>query len=127
MEISQTGAIRALINGFKEGPVEKEIQRYIQDFEKTFFSTMDIEAFIMGVKCLFSWHRLEEFETDTDAHTRIFAAWYKQNEETYTRWLSSARDETKELMWAKWTFQAKNTIFEEWVRTKNIMKKNLKA
>jgi len=28
---------------------------------------MDIEAFIMGVRCLFSWYRLEEFEYDADA------------------------------------------------------------
>ena len=124
MELSQTAAIRALINGFKEGSVEKEIQRYVEDFEKAFFSTMDIEAFIMGMKCLFSWHRLEDFETDTEAHTRILAAWYKQNEEIYTTWLSSGKDDTKELMWAKWTFQAKNSIFEEWVHTKNTMKKN---
>ena len=126
MELSQTAAIRALINGFKEGSVENEIQRYVRDFEQAFFSTMDIEAFIMGVKCLFSWHRLEEFENDTEAHTRIFTAWYKQNEETYTTWLSSGKDDTKTLMWAKWTFQAKNSIFEEWVNTRITMNKKLK-
>jgi len=84
---------------------------------------MDIEAFIMGVKCLFSWHRLEEFENDTEAHERILAAWFKQNEETYTEWLGSGKDDTKTLMWAKWTFQAKNSIFDEWIQTKNTMKK----
>jgi hypothetical protein len=122
MEMSQTAAIRALINGFQEGPVEKEIQRYIKSFESAFFQTMDIEAFIMGLKCLFSWHRLEEFDDDTEAHTRILTAWYKQNEETYTDWLSSGNDDTKTLMWAKWTFQAKNSIFEEWIQTRQTMK-----
>ena len=120
--MSQTAAIRALINGFQEGPVEKEIQRYIKSFESAFFQTMDIEAFIMGVRCLFSWHRLEEFDDDTEAHTRILTAWYKQNEETYTGWLSSGMDDTKTLMWAKWTFQAKNSIFEEWIQTRQTMK-----
>ena len=120
--MSQTAAIRALINGFQEGPVEKEIQRYIKSFESAFFQTMDIEAFIMGVKFLFSWHRLEEFDDDTEAHTRILTAWYKQNEETYTGWLSSGMDDTKTLMWAKWTFQAKNSIFEEWIQTRQTMK-----
>ena len=122
MEHSQTAAIRSLINGFHEGPVEKEIQRYIKNFESAFQETMDIEAFIMGIKCLFSWHRLEEFEDHTEAHARILAAWYKQNEEIYTRWLQSGKDDTKELMWAKWTFQAKNSIFEEWVQTRQVMK-----
>ena len=120
--MSQTAAIRALINGFQEGPVEKEIQRYIKSLESAFFQTMDIEAFIMGVKCLFSWHRLEEFENDTEAHTRILTAWYKQNEETYTGWLSSGKDDTKALMWAKWTFQAKNSVFDEWIQTLYTMK-----
>ena len=122
MEMSQTAAIRALINGFQEGPVEKEIQRYIKSLESAFFQTMDIEAFVMGVKCLFSWHRLEEFENDTEAHTRILTAWYKQNEETYTGWLSSEKDDTKTLMWAKWTFQAKNSVFDEWIQTRYTMK-----
>jgi hypothetical protein len=123
MDISQTAAIRALINGFQDGPVEKEIQRYVLSFEKAFETTMDIEAFIMGIKCLFSWHRLEEFENDSDAHERILTVWYKQNEEIYTNWLNSGKDDTEKLMWAKWTFQAKNSIFEEWVKTKHTMKK----
>jgi hypothetical protein len=123
MEISQTAAIRALINGFQDGPVENEIQRYVLSFEKAFQETMDIEAFIMGIRCLFSWHRLEEFEKDREAHNRILSAWYKQNEETYTNWLSSGKDDTKNLMWAKWTFQAKHSIFEEWIQTKHTMKK----
>ena len=120
--MSQTAAIRALINGFQEGPIEKEIQRYIKDFENAFQDTMDIEAFIMGVKCLFSWHRMEEFEENTEAHLRILSRWYKQNEETYTKWLSSGKDDTKALMWAKWTFQAKNSIFDEWIQTRQVMK-----
>lgn len=122
MEFSQTAAIRALINGFQEGPVEKEIQRYIKSFEIAFEESMDIEAFIMGVKCLFSWHRLEEFENNTEAHRRILTSWYKQNEEMYTSWLSSGKDDTKKLMWAKWTFQAKNSIFEEFIQTRQTMK-----
>lgn len=84
---------------------------------------MDIEAFIMGIRCLFSWHRLEEFEHDTGAHRRILSTWFTQNEETYAHWLASGKDDTKELMWAKWTFQAKNSIFDEWVYTKLTVKK----
>jgi len=123
MALSQTEAIRALINGFQDGPVENEIIRYVKSFEKAFEATMDIEAFIMGIRCLFSWHRLEEFENDTEAHHLILTAWFTQNEETYTKWLASGKDDTKVLMWAKWTFQAKSSIFEEWVYTKLTIKK----
>jgi len=127
MELSQTVAISILINGFQKGPVEKEIIRYIKSFEKAFEASMDIEAFIMGVRCLFSWHKLEGFENDLEAHARIFEVWFKQNEDTYTKWLESGQDETKKLMWAKWTFQAKNSIFIEWIKIKNTMKNTNEA
>jgi hypothetical protein len=83
---------------------------------------MDIEAFIMGVRCFFSWHGIDGFDKKTAEHLRIQSIWYSQNEQVYTKWLESGQDDTKILLWAKWTFQAKSSIFDEWLHTRRTMR-----
>jgi hypothetical protein len=48
----------------------------------------------------------------------IRETWFQENEKTYTLWLAMNQDDTNPLMWAKWTFQAKNSIFDEWLESK---------
>ena len=43
--------------------------------------------------------------------------WLDENEETYTKWLTSVNDDHERLKWYKWTFQAKNSILNEFIRT----------
>ena len=121
MSQSQADAIRILLRGFREGNVADELMRYVKSLEESFAESMDIEAFIMGVRCFFSWHGIEGFEKKTKEHERIQAVWYTQNEGVYTKWLESGQDDTKQLMWAKWTFQAKTSIFEEWLHIRNTV------
>lgn len=123
MSVSQTDAIRTLVRGFREGPVADELMRYVKSLEDDFGDSMDIEAFIMGVRCFFSWHGVDGFDKKTADHTRIQSTWYAQNEQVYTKWLESGQDDTKRLLWAKWTFQAKTSIFDEWLHTRVTMRK----
>jgi hypothetical protein len=95
--------------------------RYVKNLEESFAESMDIEAFIMGVRCFFSWHGADGFDKKTKEHERVQAAWYAQNEGVYTKWLESGQDDTKQLMWAKWTFQAKTSIFEEWLHIRHTV------
>jgi hypothetical protein len=110
-----------LLRGFREGNVADELLRYVRTLEENFAETMDIEAFIMGVRCFFSWHGVEGFDKKPKEHERVQAAWYTQNEGVYTKWLESGQDDTKQLMWAKWTFQAKTSIFEEWLHIRHTV------
>ena len=121
MSVSQADAIRLLLRGFREGNVADELLRYVKNLEESFAESMDIVAFIMGVRCFFSWHGIEGFDKKPKEHERVQAAWYTQNEGVYTKWLESGQDDTKQLMWAKWTFQAKTSIFEEWLHIQNTV------
>jgi hypothetical protein len=121
MSVSQADAIRLLLRGFREGNIADELMRYVRALEDSFAESMDIEAFIMGVRCFFSWHGIEGFDKKPKEHERVQAAWYTQNEGVYTKWLESGQDDTKQLMWAKWTFQAKTSIFEEWLHIRNTV------
>ena len=123
MSVSQADAIRLLLRGFREGNVADELLRYVKNLEESFAESMDIEAFIMGVRCFFSWHGIEGFDKKPKEHERVKAAWYTQNEGVYTKWLESGQDDTKQLMWAKWTFQAKTSIFEEWLHIRHNLPK----
>jgi len=123
MSHSQSDAIRTLLRGFQDGCVANELMRFVKSLENDFAESMDIEAFIMGVRCFFSWHGIDGFEKKPAEHLRIQAAWYTQNEQVYTNWLESGQDDTRYLLWAKWTFQAKTSIFEEWLNTKHTMKR----
>jgi len=122
MSISQPDSIRALLGGFRDGNVADELLRYVKSLEDDFGESMDIEAFIMGVRCFFSWHGIDGFDKKTADHIRVQSAWYIQNEQVYTKWLESGQDDTKKLLWAKWTFQAKSSIFDEWLHTRRTMR-----
>ena len=97
-------------------PVADVFLAYVYTLEEALYESMDITAFIFGVRCFFAWHRADGFEKDRKAHERVRAAWAAENEKDYGNWLASADDSTKHITWSKWTFQAKSSIFEEWLR-----------
>jgi hypothetical protein len=99
-------------------PVVDVFLDYVYKLEEALSESADITAFNFGVRAFFAWHRADGFERDKAAHQVIREAWATENEKDYNRWLSSADDSTKHIMWSKWTFQAKSTIFEDWLREK---------
>jgi hypothetical protein len=116
----QADAVRHLLNGFDEiAPVEDVLRKYVKHLEEQYAPNKEITLFIFALRCFFSWHRMEGFEQNVVAHKSIRDAWFEQNEGTYTHWLTTNQDDTNILMWAKWTFQAKNSIFDEWIESKS--------
>jgi len=116
----QSDAMRYIMNGFNDdAPVQQELQKYVKHLEEQYAPNKEIALFIFAFRCFFSWHRVEGFENDVIAHQSIRSAWFEQNEATYTHWLTTNQDNTDALMWAKWTFQAKNSIFDEWLEAKS--------
>lgn len=114
-------AVKTLLAEFSTTrPVVDVFLEYVFALEESLYESMDIAAFIFGVRCFFAWHRTEGLERDKKAHARIHDAWAAENERDYTKWLSSADDTTKHITWSKWTFQAKSSIFEEWLREKGV-------
>jgi hypothetical protein len=117
----QSEAIKHLLTGFDDtAPVEQELLRYVKHLETDYAPKMEIAPFIFALRCFFAWHRVDGFERNTAAHKLIRDTWFQQNEQTYTAWLAMNQDDTEPLMWAKWTFQAKNSIFDEWLKQNTI-------
>lgn len=84
--------------------------------EKDYEDTQDINVFIFGLRAFFCWPRATELVESPALAARVRQAWLQQNEETYTKWLSSANDDDHELLkWSKWTFQAKSTLLNDFI------------
>ena len=120
--MSQSDAARQLYKGFdSSASVQDELMRYSAALETAYRPTMDIEAFIFGLRCFFSWHSVDGFEHDKKAHKAIRDMWLHQTDGFYNTWLTSGKDDTQDLLWSKWTFQAKSSIFEEWLQAKLLV------
>jgi hypothetical protein len=120
--MSQSDAARQLYKGFdSSASVQDELMRYSAALETAYRSSMDIEAFIFGLRCFFSWHSVDGFEHDKKAHKAIRDMWLHQTDGFYNTWLTSGKDDTQDLLWSKWTFQAKSSIFEEWLQAKLLV------
>lgn len=113
----QSEAVKHLLAGFDDtAAIEQVLLDYVEHLEKEYAPQMEITPFIFALRCFFVWHRVEGFEKNTAAHKHIRDTWFQQNEHTYTTWLAMNQDDTNPLMWAKWTFQAKNSILDEWLK-----------
>lgn len=107
-------ALEAFTN---KSTVDEALLDFVRQLEKDYEEVQDIALFIFALRSFFCWHRANEFLVDSAAVNRIRHAWLEQNESSYTRWLTSANDSHERLKWAKWTFQAKNSIFNEFLLT----------
>jgi hypothetical protein len=113
------GAVKTILATLDhDTPVVDVFLEYVYQLKEALYESTDITSFIFGVRAFFAWHRADGFERDQNAHDIIREAWATENEKDYTRWLSSADDSTKDILWSKWTFQAKSTILEGWLREK---------
>jgi hypothetical protein len=97
--------------------VDEALMNFVRQLEIDYEKVQDITLFIFALRSFFCWHRANELLVDSVAVKRIRHAWLEQNENTYTRWLTSANDNHERLKWAKWTFQAKNSILNEFLIT----------
>lgn len=119
MAATLAGAIKTILASLDDKkPVVDVFLDYVYQLEEALYESADIAAFIFGVRAFFAWHHADGFERDRKAHDIIREAWTAENETGYNRWLRSADDSTKHIMWLKWTFHAKSTILEEWLRVK---------
>jgi hypothetical protein len=116
MEAASRG-IRAVLEFFtEEGQVDEALIKYVKQLEKDYEEVQDITLFIFAVRSFFCWHRAPELLQNPALVANIRRVWFEQNDTMYTRWLSSANDEHEDLKWSKWTFQAKNSILNEFLK-----------
>ena len=120
--MSQPDAAKTLYKGFNlTASISDEMLRYFSSLETAYRPTMDIEAFIFGIRCFFCLHIVDGFEHDKKTHAILRDMWLHQADTFYSTWLASGKDDTQDLLWSKWTFQAKTSIFEEWLQTKMLV------
>lgn len=97
----------------KEGAPEEALLGFVRQLELDCAAAKDITLFVFGVRCFFCWHQAPAIAKDPAAIAKIRAVWMDQNDGVYTEWLASCEDDPGFLKWAKWTFQAKNAILDE--------------
>jgi hypothetical protein len=97
--------------------VSDALIHYTRRLEREYSISQDIVLFIFGFRIFFCWHRAEELLDSPDDIRKIEAAWIEQNDDIYTEWLSSPDDRADSIRWEKWTFQAKTTIFNEFLQS----------
>lgn len=89
---------------------------YVKELEDDYRKQQDIVLFVFAVKSFFCWHRAPELLENHEEVERVRAAWAADNEKVYLSWLSSLKDDPQDLKWAKWTYQAKNSILQEFLK-----------
>jgi len=115
MDAASIGVFSMLSTMPDTAPVEEVFMKFVRQLEEAYKPTVNIALFIFAVRAFFCWHRAPELCGETEAINGIRAAWLKQNTELYNEWLRSTNDDHGELKWEKWTFQAKNTILNEFL------------
>lgn len=102
-----------------EMDVAEALVKFARQMEEDYAEVQDISLFIFAIRSFFCWHRVEEFHKSPDKATKVRTAWLQENDSRYTKWLASTDDNHEDLKWAKWTFQAKNSIFTEFLEKSN--------
>jgi hypothetical protein len=118
MEAASNG-VRVLLSVLSdEQDVGGSLVKFTRQLEEDYAEVQDITLYIFALRCFFCWHRIHELTDCPEKVNAVRAAWIEDNDASYTRWLSSANDSHDQLKWAKWVFQAKNSIL-----TENLVKK----
>ena len=109
--------VRSVLETFSEEPiVEEALLKFVRQLETDYADVQDINLFVFALRTFFCWHRAPELIEAPETIPRIQRAWLDQNEEIYSKWLTSMNDDHEPLKWFKWTFQAKNTILKDFVQ-----------
>jgi len=113
MEAASNG-VRVLLSVLSdEQDVGEALVKFTRQLEEDYAEVQDITLYIFALRSFFCWHRINELTDYPEKVNTVRATWIKDNDETYTKWLSSANDSHDYLKWSKWVFQAKNSILTE--------------
>ena len=100
----------------KEPKVDEAFLKFVRQLEIDYEEKQDIAAFIFSIRAFFSWRRAPEL---CDKASQIHKIWVDENDATYTAWLVSANDDPEILKWSKWTFQAKTSLLNGFMKNPN--------
>ena len=115
MEVASNG-VRVLFSVVsQEEDVAEALIKFVRQLENDYVDVQDITLFIFAVRSFFCWSRAEELCRDPEKVEYIKSIWLEDNDAKYTAWLASAQDCHESLKWAKWTFQAKNSILADFL------------
>ena len=95
--------------------VDDILLRFTKQLEIDNSVTHNIALFIFALRSFFCWPKATALCGNTEAVKNVRNAWIQQNNRVYEEWLISYTDESDELRWEKWTFQAKNSILDEFL------------
>jgi len=115
MDLASKGVFSILSALSDTTPVDDALLSFVRQLENDYKPTVNISLFIFAIRSFFCWHRAPEICGKKETIDRIRSEWSKQNNETYLEWLHSADDGYGDLKWEKWTFQAKNSILNEFL------------
>jgi hypothetical protein len=96
-------------------PVDQVLLHFVAQLEKDGTAGHRISFFVFALRAFFCWPRATELCGAEEAIKRIRGIWIQQNHQIYEEWLTSCKDDSDALTWEKWTFQAKNSILEEFL------------
>ena len=101
----------------EESKVDEALLKFVRQLESDYKAAQDITTFIFALRSFFCWHRATELLDSPATAKHVRDVWIEENDVAYTKWLVSANDDHELLKWLKWTFQAKNTILSEFIKT----------
>jgi hypothetical protein len=111
-----SNSVRVLLSVLVEEPdIAESLLKFSRQLEEDYHDSQDINLFIYAIRCFFCLERAEELRSNPEKVDLIRSTWLVENDAKYTGWLSSAEDAHDSLKWAKWTFQAKNSILSEFI------------
>ena len=96
-------------------PVDQVLLKFVRQLEEDGAKGHRISFFVFALRAFFCWPRATELCGAEEAIKRIRSIWIQQNHQIYEEWLTSCKDDSDALTWEKWTFQAKNSILEEFL------------
>jgi len=115
MEAASNG-VRVFFKVISDGEdVAETFIKFVRQMEDDYADTQDIQLFIFALRSFFCLTEAEELHTNHEKVAYIKTTWLQDNDEKYTRWLTSSEDNHENLKWAKWTFQAKNSILTDFL------------
>jgi hypothetical protein len=97
----------------QETKVDEAFLKFVRQLEIDYEEKQDIAAFIFAIRAFFGWRRAPEL---CEKANQIHKIWVDENDATYTAWLVSANDDQDILKWSKWTFQAKTSLLNRFIK-----------
>ena len=118
MEAASNG-VRAIFKVISDDPdIVETLLKFSRQMEDDYCESQDITLFIFSIRSFLCLEKAEELRSEPKKVEYIRAKWLEENDAKYTRWLSSVEDNHEPLKWAKWTFQAKNSILTNFLEGK---------